>query len=139
MRRTRCRWSGACNAIASRKRSCGRANRFSTWNTRSPTIRRNWARDWPSSTTCAASTTLRVAIRATDESVNSQWSTVSDKKKFGELFKIIGQAKPEPRHEIDYAKLRARFADAKGPKYWRTLEELADDPQFRAALAEQFP
>jgi MoCo/4Fe-4S cofactor protein with predicted Tat translocation signal len=60
-------------------------------------------------------------------------------KNFGELFRIVGQAQPEPRREVDYARLRARFADAKGPKYWRTLEELADDPAFRAAVAEQFP
>src|SRR5947209_15769654 len=57
----------------------------------------------------------------------------------GELFRILGQAQPEPRREVDYARLRARLAGASGPKYWRTLEELADDPEFRAAVAEQFP
>src|SRR5437588_4311602 len=57
----------------------------------------------------------------------------------GELFRILGQAQPEPRREIDYARLRARLAGATGPKYWRRLEELADDADFRAAVAEQFP
>jgi MoCo/4Fe-4S cofactor protein with predicted Tat translocation signal len=64
---------------------------------------------------------------------------VSNQGNSGSWFNIVGQAKAEPRREIDYAELRARLSNARGPKFWRTLEELADDPNFRAAVAEQFP
>jgi MoCo/4Fe-4S cofactor protein with predicted Tat translocation signal len=56
-----------------------------------------------------------------------------------ELFNIFGQQREAPRREIDYAAIRAKLAGASGPLFWRRLEELADDVDFRAAVAEQFP
>jgi molybdopterin-containing oxidoreductase family iron-sulfur binding subunit len=40
---------------------------------------------------------------------------------------------------LDLAVLRRRLADARGPSYWRSLEELAETPAFTAYLAEEFP
>ncbi|HEY7405543.1 MAG TPA: TAT-variant-translocated molybdopterin oxidoreductase, partial [Candidatus Angelobacter sp.] len=35
--------------------------------------------------------------------------------------------------------VRRKLADAKGPKYWRTLEELADQEAFGELLEREFP
>src|SRR5262245_31555572 len=35
--------------------------------------------------------------------------------------------------------LRARLAGVNGPKYWRSLEELADTPDFREYIKREFP
>ena len=35
--------------------------------------------------------------------------------------------------------IRARLAGLQGPTYWRSLEELADTPEFRAYVAREFP
>src|SRR5215471_17664218 len=35
--------------------------------------------------------------------------------------------------------LRARLAGVSGPKYWRSLEELADTPDFREYVQREFP
>jgi molybdopterin-containing oxidoreductase family iron-sulfur binding subunit len=35
--------------------------------------------------------------------------------------------------------LRARLGDARGPRYWRALEELVEQPAWRARLQEAFP
>lgn len=40
---------------------------------------------------------------------------------------------------IDLAALRARLAEARGPEYWRSLEELADTEEFQAFLRAEFP
>ena len=34
---------------------------------------------------------------------------------------------------------RRKLADAKGPRFWRALEELADDPSFKRELVEALP
>jgi molybdopterin-containing oxidoreductase family iron-sulfur binding subunit len=39
----------------------------------------------------------------------------------------------------DLEAIRTRLAGTRGRVYWRSLEELADSPAFRAALARQFP
>ncbi len=35
--------------------------------------------------------------------------------------------------------IRSRLAGLQGPTYWRSLEELADTPEFRAYVAREFP
>ena len=35
--------------------------------------------------------------------------------------------------------LRTRLADARGPHYWRALEDLVEQPAWRARLREAFP
>src|SRR5437763_11132807 len=48
---------------------------------------------------------------------------------------ILGQ----PAAKVDYAAIREKLANARGPHYWQTLEQLADDPDFRSAVASEFP
>ena len=43
------------------------------------------------------------------------------------------------RGGYDLDGLRARLTDAHGPRYWRSLEELADDEEFRRYLDAEFP
>jgi MoCo/4Fe-4S cofactor protein with predicted Tat translocation signal len=40
---------------------------------------------------------------------------------------------------LDLAGLRARMAEAGGPEYWRSLDELADTPEFQELLHREFP
>ena len=40
---------------------------------------------------------------------------------------------------LDVTKIRARLEAKKGQAYWRSLEELAETPEFEAFLAKEFP
>jgi molybdopterin-containing oxidoreductase family iron-sulfur binding subunit len=40
---------------------------------------------------------------------------------------------------MDFARIRSRRASADGPTYWRSLEELADTPEFQELLHREFP
>src|SRR5215470_3665471 len=40
---------------------------------------------------------------------------------------------------LDLAAVRAKLQSKSGKQYWRTLEELADDPQFEELLHREFP
>ena len=40
---------------------------------------------------------------------------------------------------LDLGKIRSRLADQKGQAYWRSLEELADTPEFGEFVAKEFP
>src|SRR5512143_4377686 len=44
---------------------------------------------------------------------------------------------PEARLELD--EVRAKLEAAKGPQYWRCLEELADSEGFEELLQREFP
>jgi molybdopterin-containing oxidoreductase family iron-sulfur binding subunit len=44
-----------------------------------------------------------------------------------------------PRSAIDFAALRAQLAHEQGRRYWRSLEELAETPEFAAYLHAEFP
>lgn len=46
---------------------------------------------------------------------------------------------PHPRAALDFPALRARLAATRGQRFWRSLDELADTPEFRAYLAAEFP
>src|SRR5438105_4573064 len=41
--------------------------------------------------------------------------------------------------KLDLAKLRARLDEARGPEYWRSLEELAQTGDFQTFLEDEFP
>jgi molybdopterin-containing oxidoreductase family iron-sulfur binding subunit len=41
--------------------------------------------------------------------------------------------------KIDLAALRAKLKDAAGPEYWRSLDELAETPEFLAFVEDEFP
>jgi MoCo/4Fe-4S cofactor protein with predicted Tat translocation signal len=43
------------------------------------------------------------------------------------------------RSSLDFAALRRRLAERRGPLYWRSLEELAESPEFLARAREEFP
>lgn len=40
---------------------------------------------------------------------------------------------------VDFEAIRERLARAEGPEYWRSLEELAQTPEFETALQREFP
>ena len=40
---------------------------------------------------------------------------------------------------LNYAAIRRRLADKAGPEYWRSLEQLADEPQFGEFVDAEFP
>src|SRR6202163_66386 len=42
-------------------------------------------------------------------------------------------------HQLDLAAVRAKLRSKSGKQYWRTLEELADDPHFEQLLHREFP
>ena len=46
---------------------------------------------------------------------------------------------PLMRADLDLAALRARLAGGDGPAFWRSLDAVADTPEFRAYIAEEFP
>jgi MoCo/4Fe-4S cofactor protein with predicted Tat translocation signal len=45
----------------------------------------------------------------------------------------------EQEHRLDLAGLREKLRDKAGKQYWRTLEELAEDPHFEDLLHREFP
>jgi molybdopterin-containing oxidoreductase family iron-sulfur binding subunit len=44
-----------------------------------------------------------------------------------------------PRNDIDWAGIRRRLAERRGPEFWRSLDELADTPEFQELLHREFP
>ncbi len=44
-----------------------------------------------------------------------------------------------PKKALDLEAIRAKLASAKGPVYWRSLEELAEDPEFTELMHREFP
>jgi molybdopterin-containing oxidoreductase family iron-sulfur binding subunit len=48
----------------------------------------------------------------------------------------VGQIKPA---RLDLEAVRQKLASARGPRYWRTLEELADQEAFGELLEREFP
>src|SRR4029077_130888 len=42
-------------------------------------------------------------------------------------------------HLLDLAALQAKLRSKSGKQYWRTIEELADDPHFEDLLHREFP
>ncbi len=53
-----------------------------------------------------------------------------------------GQKKPEaprPSGSLELEQVRAQLAEAKGPEFWRSLEELAQSPEFEELLHREFP
>jgi MoCo/4Fe-4S cofactor protein with predicted Tat translocation signal len=45
-----------------------------------------------------------------------------------------------PRKDpTDYDTIRRRLAEGQGPRFWRSLEELAETEQFRELVGREFP
>src|SRR5512142_2778713 len=51
---------------------------------------------------------------------------------------LISASENKPA-SMELETVRKKLADAKGPKYWRTLEELADQEAFGELLEREFP
>ncbi len=52
---------------------------------------------------------------------------------------VIAEKEQGLSESIDLAKLRARLNTASGKDYWRSLEELADSPEFHTFVEREFP
>ena len=48
-------------------------------------------------------------------------------------------AQPESSGPMTLAQVRAELKGAKGKRYWRSLDELANTPEFQAAVEREFP
>src|SRR5271168_3768686 len=46
---------------------------------------------------------------------------------------------PGKKDKLDLATAQARIAEAKGPEYWRSLEELAGSTEFQEMMHREFP
>ena len=56
------------------------------------------------------------------------------------LIQISDKAgKPIEEKQLDVAKVRERLASKRGQEYWRSLEEVAGDPDFPEMLRREFP
>ena len=64
----------------------------------------------------------------------------SAKSEEGQLIPLTAIKVAEPqRAPLDMEKLRKKLANQNGKKYWRSLEELADDSQFKELVDREFP
>jgi molybdopterin-containing oxidoreductase family iron-sulfur binding subunit len=59
----------------------------------------------------------------------------------GDFVQIRPAAEPAPaaRTRIDLAAIREKLESAKGPEYWRSLEEVAETEEFRRFVEDEFP
>src|SRR5207248_10838267 len=46
---------------------------------------------------------------------------------------------PAPAQKLDLAEVREKLSGARGPKYWRSLEELTNQDGFNELLEREFP
>src|ERR1700720_3786771 len=46
---------------------------------------------------------------------------------------------PSKKKKLDLETARAHLAETQGPRYWRSLEELAGSPEFQEMLHREFP
>jgi molybdopterin-containing oxidoreductase family iron-sulfur binding subunit len=51
----------------------------------------------------------------------------------------IGDVCPGKKHRLELGEVRAKLEKARGPQYWRTLDELAQTPEFEEMLHREFP
>lgn len=52
---------------------------------------------------------------------------------------IRDDANPQHRTPLDWTAIRARLENERGPRYWRSLEQLADEPAFAEFVETEFP
>ena len=51
----------------------------------------------------------------------------------------IGDVCPSKKNKLELAEVREKLSEARGPQYWRTLDELAQTPEFAEMLHREFP
>lgn len=52
---------------------------------------------------------------------------------------IRDDANSQHRTPLDWTAIRARLENERGPRYWRSLEQLADEPAFAEFVETEFP
>ncbi len=50
-----------------------------------------------------------------------------------------GDVCPSKKNKLELVEVREKLSEARGPKYWRTLDELAQTPEFEEMLHREFP
>ncbi len=50
-----------------------------------------------------------------------------------------GDVCPSKKGKLELAEVREKLSEARGPQYWRTLDELAQTPEFEEMLHREFP
>jgi molybdopterin-containing oxidoreductase family iron-sulfur binding subunit len=50
-----------------------------------------------------------------------------------------GDVCPSKKGKLELAEVREKLSEARGPQYWRTLDELAQTPEFAEMLHREFP
>jgi molybdopterin-containing oxidoreductase family iron-sulfur binding subunit len=50
-----------------------------------------------------------------------------------------GDVCPGKKDKLELAEVRDKLSEARGPQYWRTLDELAQTPEFEEMLHREFP
>ena len=56
-----------------------------------------------------------------------------------DVLRVYSESAAVQEHTLDLAAVRAKLRAKTGKQYWRTLEELADDPHFEELLHREFP
>ncbi len=51
----------------------------------------------------------------------------------------MGDVCPGKKDKLELAEVREKLSEARGPQYWRTLDELAQTPEFEEMLHREFP
>src|ERR1700687_1519919 len=51
----------------------------------------------------------------------------------------LGGVWPRKKGKLELAEVREKLSEARGPQYWRTLDELAQTPEFEEMLHREFP
>ena len=51
----------------------------------------------------------------------------------------MGDVCPGKKGKLELAEVREKLSEARGPQYWRTLDELAQTPEFEEMLHREFP
>ena len=51
----------------------------------------------------------------------------------------MGNVCPSKKGKLELAEVRQKLSGARGPQYWRTLDELAQTPEFEEMLHREFP
>ena len=51
----------------------------------------------------------------------------------------IGDVCPGKKDKLELSQVREKLSEARGPRYWRTLDELAQTPEFEEMLHREFP
>ncbi|MEO6906357.1 MAG: TAT-variant-translocated molybdopterin oxidoreductase, partial [Abditibacteriaceae bacterium] len=70
---------------------------------------------------------------------SGECSCSSEKAESGQVIPLAAITLSEPaRPALDLEKLRKKLANQNGQKYWRSLEELADDSQFQELVDREF-